>query len=258
MVTSCLAIGLFYVLTTYAGDVFYGPGKFVTFGALNGGSPWIGMARDVWGVGWVVVFLAILNSTFANGNAGTLATTRTWFAMARVEVLPRPLAATHPRYRSPYVGVIVQLVLTLAIGLPLGLHFGPVTTFALLATIPTGIMIAIYIVFDLSCILYYARFARSEFNWFLHLVVPVLGILVFLPAWFTALGIGKSVLKFVSPLSYPSSETGLIIGIWYAIGVIVPIYLYVRHPARLPKMQQVFSDDVAPATAGSMAGQEGA
>jgi hypothetical protein len=59
-------------------------------------------------------------------------------------------------------------------------------------------------------------------------------------------------------LSYPSSETGLIIGIWFAIGVIVLIYLYVRHPARLPKMQEVFSDDVAPATAGSMAGQEGA
>jgi hypothetical protein len=39
------------------------------------------------------------------------------------------------------------------------LHFGPVTTFALLATILTGIMIAIYIVFDLSCIMYYLRFA---------------------------------------------------------------------------------------------------
>ena len=58
--TSCLAIGLFYVLTTYAGDVYFGPDKFVTFGQLNGGSPWIGLARDVWGVGWVVVFLAIL------------------------------------------------------------------------------------------------------------------------------------------------------------------------------------------------------
>jgi hypothetical protein len=76
--------------------------------------------------------------------------------------------------------------------------------------------------------------------------------------WFTALGIGKSVLSFVSPLSYPISETGLVIGIWFAIGVVVLIYLYVRHPARLPKMQQVFSDDVAPETAGSMAGQEGA
>jgi hypothetical protein len=142
--------------------------------------------------------------------------------------------------------------------LPLGLHFGPVTTFALLATILTGIMIAIYIVFDLSCIMYYLRFARSEFNWFLHLVVPVLGILAFLPAWFTALGIGKSVLKFVSPLTYPSSETGLIIGIWYAIGVVVLIYLYIRHPARLPKMQQVFSDDTTPTAAGSPVGQEGA
>jgi hypothetical protein len=106
--------------------------------------------------------------------------------------------------------------------------------------------------------MYYLRFARSEFNWFLHLVVPVLGILVFLPAWFTALGIGKSVLKFVSPLSYPISETGLIIGIWFAIGVVVLIYLYVRHPARLPKMQQVFSDDTVPAGAGSPVGQEGA
>jgi amino acid transporter len=258
VVTSCLAIGLFYVFTTYAGDVYFGPTHFATFGLLNGGSPWIGMARDVWGIGWVIVFLAILNSTFANGNAGTLATTRTWYAMARIEVLPRPLAAIHPRYQSPYVGVFVQFVLTLAIGLPLGLHFGPVTTFALLATILTGIMIAIYIVFNLSCIMYYARFARSEFNWFLHLVVPVIGILVFLPAWFTALGIGKSVLKFVSPLSYPSSETGLIIGIWYLIGVVVLVYLYVRHPARLPKMQQVFSDDVQPETAGSLAGQEGA
>jgi amino acid transporter len=100
VVTSCLVIGLFYVLTTYAGDVYFGPHRFVSFGLLNGGSPWIGLARDVWGVGWVIAFLAIANSTFANGNAGTMATTRTWFAMARVGVLPRPLAATHRKYRS--------------------------------------------------------------------------------------------------------------------------------------------------------------
>src|SRR3984885_6421562 len=258
VMTSCLVIGLFYVLTTYAGDVFFGPGRFESFGALNGGSPWIGLARDAWGLGWVIAVLAILNSTFANGNAGTLATTRTWYAMARIGVLPRALAATHPRYRSPYVGGIVQCVLTLAVGLPLGLHFGPVTTFALLATILTGIMVAIYIVFNLSCILFHLRFARPEFNWFLHLVVPVVGIAAFLPAWFTALGIGKAVLRFVSPLAYPISETGLVIGVWYVIGVVVLIYLYARHPARLPEMRQVFSDEPVAATAGSVAGPEGA
>ncbi len=41
VVASCLVIGLFYVLTTYAGDVFFGPDKFVSFGGLGGGSPWI-------------------------------------------------------------------------------------------------------------------------------------------------------------------------------------------------------------------------
>ena len=246
VVASCLAIGLFYVLTTYAGDVFFGPTKYVSFGALGGGSPWIQLARDVWGVGWVLAFLAILNSTFANGNAGTLATTRTWFAMSRIGLLPSPLARLHPRYRSPAVGVVVQLVVTLAIGLPIGVHFGPTTAFVFLATILTGIMIAIYMVFNLSCILFYLRRRRSEFNWLLHLIIPVLGIAAFIPAWLTALGLGSSFLKFVTPLSYPSSETGLAIGIWYVIGLVVLVYLYVRHPERLPEMKRVFADEPEP------------
>jgi len=247
VVASCLVIGLFYVFTTYAGDVFFGPAKYVSFGALNGGSPWIQLARDVWGVGWVVAFFAILNSTFANGNAGTLATTRTWFAMSRIGLLPSPLARLHPKYRSPAVGVLVQLVVTLGIGLPIGIHFGPVTAFVFLATILTGIMIAIYMVFNLSCIMFYLRRRRDEFNILLHLVIPVLGIVAFIPAWLTALGIGSSFLKFVTPLTYPSSETGLAIGIWYVIGVVVLVYLYVRHPSRLPEMKRVFAEEPAPA-----------
>jgi amino acid transporter len=181
VVASCLVIGLFYVLTTYAGDVFFGPDKFVSFGGLGGGSPWIQLARDAWGLGWVVAFLAILNSTFANGNAGTLATTRTWYAMGRIGLLPSPLARLHPRWNSPYVGVLLQLVLTLVIGLPVGLKYGPTTAFVLLATILTGVMIAIYMVFNLSCIFFYLRRQRSEFNVLLHAVIPVLGILAFIP-----------------------------------------------------------------------------
>jgi amino acid transporter len=243
VLASCFVIGLFFVLTTYAGDVFYGPDKYVSFGALGGGSPWIQLARDAWGVGWVLAFFAILNSTFANGNAGTLATTRTWFAMSRIGLLPAPLARLHPRYRSPAVGVVVQLVVTLAIGLPIGIHFGPTTAFVFLATILTGIMIAIYMIFNLSCILFYLRRRRSEFNWLLHLVIPVLGIAAFIPAWLTALGLGSSFLKFVTPLSYPSSETGVAIGIWYVIGLLVLAYLYARHPERLPEMRRVFADE---------------
>lgn len=35
-----------------------------------------------------------------------------------------------------------------------------------------------------------------------------------------AVGVGSSVLKFVSPLPYPITETGLVVGIWFLIGVI--------------------------------------
>jgi hypothetical protein len=83
----------------------------------------------------------------------------------------------------------------------------------------------------------------------LHLVVPVLGILVFIPAEFTDLGIGRSVFKFVAPLSYPSSDTGLVIGACFLIGVAVLLYLYARHPGRLPEMKRVFADEPL-ATAG--------
>jgi amino acid transporter len=145
------------------------------------------------------------------------------------------------------VGVLVQLVVTLAIGLPIALHFGPTTAFVFLATILTGIMIAIYMVFNLSCVMFYLRRRREEFNVLLHLVVPVVGIAAFIPAFLTALGIGHSFLKFVTPLTYPSSEAGLAIGIWYLIGIVVLIYLYARHRERLAEMKMVFDEEALPA-----------
>jgi ABC-type thiamin/hydroxymethylpyrimidine transport system permease subunit len=78
-------------------------------------------------------------------------------------------------------------------------------------------------------------------------VIPILGIIAFIPAFLTALGLGSSFLKFVTPLTYPSSETGLAIGIWYVIGVVVLVYLAVRHPGRLPEMKRVFADEPEPA-----------
>jgi len=66
-------------------------------------------------------------------------------------------------------------------------------------------MLYIYIVINISCIGYYARKKRAEFNWSLHLVLPAADALVLLPVLAAAVGVGSSVLKFVSPLPYPIS-----------------------------------------------------
>ncbi|MCI0636323.1 MAG: amino acid permease [Actinobacteria bacterium] len=57
VIYSCIGIGIFYVLTTYAATVFFGPDRFFEFPVSGEGNPWDALARAAWGAGWVLVFL---------------------------------------------------------------------------------------------------------------------------------------------------------------------------------------------------------
>ncbi|MFF1630043.1 APC family permease, partial [Streptomyces sp. NPDC058272] len=92
---AALSIGLVYVLTTYAMAVFYGPDRFAGFGA-SGAASWEGVARASFGLFWVLVFLAVINSTIANANACANVSTRTAFALGRIRVFPLLFARLHP------------------------------------------------------------------------------------------------------------------------------------------------------------------
>ena len=237
---SCLIIGIFYLFTTVAAAAFIGPSHLAAFGGLGGGSPWILFARQMWGLGWVILFLAVVNSFFANGNSALIASTRTWYAMGRIRLLPSQFSYTSPRHASPVVGIAVQSLMTVVIALPLALGYGPEAAFELLATILSAVMIGIYIVINLSSIGYYWRRQRSEFNWLLHLVLPGIGALILIPVLAAATGVGSSTLKFVTPLPYPVSEAGLAVGIWYVLGIGYLVYLLRRHPDRVRAMGKVF------------------
>jgi amino acid transporter len=240
VIGSCVLVGIFFLFTTYAAAVYVGPSKLASLGSLGGGSPWILFARQAWGVGWVVVFLAVVNSFFANGNSALIAATRTWYAMGRIRLLPAAFERTSQRYESPVLGIVVQTLATVVIAFPLALGYGPVTAFELLATILTAVMLCIYIVINISAIGYFLRKARDEFNCLLHLVLPAIGSLILLPVLAAAVGVGSSFLPFVSPLPYPISEVGLVVGLWFLIGLVYLVYLLRRHPERLHDMGKVF------------------
>jgi hypothetical protein len=133
------------------------------------------MARTLYGLFWFFVFLAIVNSTIANANAGVNVASRTGYAMA--------------------------------------------------------------------CIGYFASAARRNgrrWNVFLHLIVPVLGIAAFVPAWLTSAGI--KAFSFVAPLAAPSSYMGPGVAGFMVIGVIYLVYLYTRHPERVTEVGLVHID----------------
>jgi amino acid transporter len=241
VVYSCLLIGLFYVLTTYAATVYFGPERFAEFPTSGGGNPWDGLARSVWGAGWVLVFLAVANSAIANANASANAATRTWFSMGRIRLLPRPFEHVNPRWRSPDVAVVVQFIVGVVVAVWLGLRYEPLTAFALVGTIVTAVIIAIYMVVNLACLLFHLREPGVRFNPLLHGLVPLLGIAAFVPAFLTAVGI--QAFDFVSALPYPISLVGPVVGVWFAIGLVYLAVLATRRPERLRETGRVFTEE---------------
>src|SRR6202011_1549075 len=239
---SALLIGLFYLLCYYAATVYFGPDKMADpkagFITLNGGDPWTGLAQKVWGAGAVVLISAI-----ANSNAGANAATRVGYALARIGLLPRMLQRVHPRFRTPYVAVNVQaaggIILAVGLGLVAG---GALPAFSLLGTVATIVVVTIYILPNLSNLVFYLRERRGEFNLLSNGVVPVVGSLIFLPALIAAFGIDFAGLG-IGALSPPSNLAPLIIAIWMVAGIALLIYFAVSKPERIADTGRIFLDD---------------
>jgi amino acid transporter len=251
VILSALLIGLFYLLCYYAATVYFGPDKMAPdpkhgFVFFNGGDPWSGLAQAVWGPGIIIVILAVLNSAIANSNAGVNAATRVGYALARIGLLPRMLGRIHPTFATPYVAVNVQsaggIILAVALGIVAG---GPLSAFALLGTVATIIVVAIYILTNLSNLVFYLRERRAEFNLLLNGIVPIVGTLVFLPALVAAFGIDFAGLG-ITALAPPANLAPIIIGIWMLVGLALLIYFAVRDPGRISQTGRVFVDDAEP------------
>ncbi len=239
VIGSAVAIGLYYVLTTYAVMAFVGPSKAKDFAT---GAGWLGLGRDAWGAfGFAMIFLAIVNSTIAHANAGSNAATRTWYAMGRIRLLPTALAKVHHRYESPHVSVVVQLVVGLVVALWLGFQYDPITAFGLIATMIVVAFVPLYMICNLSCLAYYWRYQRSEFNWILHGLFPILGIAVMVPAFLA--GAGIPAFKFISRLPHPLSVAGPVVGAWMVIGLIYLAVLMSRDRTRVEETAKVFLEE---------------
>jgi hypothetical protein len=73
-----------------------------------------------------------------------------------------------------------------------------------------------------------------------HFVIPLVSSLILIPVLLDALGVKTSLFKFVSSLPYPINRAGIVVIIWFALGIIYLGYLWVAHRDRVIEMSDVF------------------
>lgn len=244
VILATVGIGALYIFTTYAAVVAYGPKKFGGFASYANGVPWDGLARTISGVFWLLVLIAIINSTLANANSGANVFTRTGYAFGRIGVFPRALADLHPKFRSPRVGILVELVLGLAAALGLGLKYSPQTAFGILGTGIVVLIVPVYMIANLSCIGLFARHHKDEQHWLLHVVMPIIGFGFLVPGFFSAAGItGVPGMSFIAALTSPYSYAAWFVAAWVVIGIVMLFVLRAKNPTAIAAVAHVHFED---------------
>ncbi len=243
-----LLVGGLFLFTTYAATVAFGPARFAGFASSASGVPWNGLAGTIASGLWVLVLLAIINSTLACANANTNVFTRTGYALGRIGVMPRVLADLHPRYRSPRVGVLVELIIGLAVALALGFRYTPEVAFGIVGTAIVVVIVPIYILANVVCIAYFARHrAEVGFNWLSHVVVPIIGAAILVPGFMSVAGItGVPGLRFITALTSPYKYAPYVMAAWMAAGVVVLFVLRARNPQAIKAVAHIHLEDQEP------------
>lgn len=247
VVVTILFVGFVYLFSYYAATVYFGPGKIANphqgFAAINGGDPWSAMAATVWGPAALLVTLMVLESSLASENAAANASSRLIFGMGRIRVIPRLLGAVHDEYRTPHWALHLVAVVGLVIAIGLGFGLGsPQNAFALIGAVLTILVVATYVTTSMSCIVYYLRERRSEFNPLLHLLVPAISALAFLTVLVASFGINFAGLG-IQPLTYPASLAPWICVVWMVLGLIRLMSLRITAPESIREMGRIFAEE---------------
>jgi amino acid transporter len=233
VIGSAFAIGIFYVLCSYAWVFGAGFDKFVD--QATGADPWRNLGKVFWGTGWIIVFVAIVNSIAANSNAAVNAATRVFYALARNRLAPRPLGRTHPEFKTPHIAIAWMSGIALVLSLLLGWKWGPLVGFALIATLAVIVVVVVYILLCIGCFWHYFTKRRSEFNWLLHAVLPFGGAVLF------AFPLYYQYFKF--PPTYPIKYANWVGLGWIIAGVLLAVYVTMRYPDRAKDMERVYVED---------------
>ncbi len=239
---SCIIIGLFYVFNCYAWNVGANM-NIVAFHTKTGGDDWVALGKQYWNNGWVLVFLALINSNTASATAAVNNCSRVLFAMGRSGSLPAIMGRVHRTHRTPYVAVIFTVVASMIVSVLAANKFGADVAFGVVGTTFTVLAIIVYMISCAACIGFFQTEGRAHRNFFMHVIVPILGILVFAaPLYAQYFSLDK---LFSYVLAYPFNWGGIAAVVWVVAGIVITAAMAkLRRPA-LDRATRGFGGEVA-------------
>ena len=179
---SLVAIGIFYVFTSYASAIGWGTGDMAAF--ASNPNPYYALGHALWGAGWWLVVLAIINSAVGVGMACTNAASRVMYTMGQAGTLPARFGKIHPDHQTPTFAIaFIQLSGIVAV-LLVGLLLRPADILGFLGTIATLAVIILYSMANLALTSYIRREHPDDFSVWRHAVIPWIGTLALLPVLF--------------------------------------------------------------------------
>jgi amino acid transporter len=231
---------IFYLWTTYAITIGFGVNNGVKFGddpvalqtvANTFVGHWLGTLVEIGGM--CAAFIVCV--------ACATAAARTLFAMGREGVLPAAFGRTHPRFKTPVNATVavtaVAIVMALLIGYPLSdSAFGaPFSNYYFWATVGTLLVIVVYILVCLGGVSFFWRTRTSRrWNPISHVVVPVVGAVVFGAAWYGSVHpTPPGILKW----------TPFVAVAWLVLGLAVLAWLRTRRPQSVAMIGSILGEE---------------
>jgi amino acid transporter len=218
LITSTLAIGLFYTFLAYATAAGF---KMDAQALSQSRLPFIDALKISAPVLLVVAYIAGVTSILGSLIGLVNSQARILFNSGREGLLPEFLGKIHPRHQTPHSALWAFLTLAVALVLAFGVLGGvaPMDYFGFAGTLGSIPIILTYMLTNLALPVYVMRHHRSEFNVLRHLLLPLAGTLVMLfPLW---------------GLIQPGQAWPFNIFPWIALGALVVSLLYGIMIARL-------------------------
>ncbi len=210
IIASIVILGVYYVFCAWGIQIGWGTQHLDDL-ATSTENPAFVVAQRLWGSGWILVLLALLNSGIAVCIACTVDSTRNWYAMARSEALPSRLSSIHPIHHTPYVAVIAQTVLAILVGVGAGLAVAPDQSFFMLGTLGTMVYVFVYLMGNVGVARFFLGPKRAELNWLVHVAFPIIStVALFLVLYYSLVPLPDPPVSYAPLIFLVLLATGLL------------------------------------------------